>query len=294
MPKQCAFVSRSGTGHAFERLGQLATNSVLNESYLMVTTRKRFAGKDGLPLSEFATLLLAMTTVASIVSSTAQARTRDQVMSEAFGCAQIGDARTWLDCYYGAAQPVRATLGLQSAQAAQVSLARSPPASSAPQAADIRDAVLLGASRCNDRNGDRQWLDCYYAAAEPMRAFLNLRPVPELPATIQAEGDSRHQTAFDVSRKPDNADDSFGLDKDSHRTKILSARMISFTFDKKGIFTLTLSNGQVWRQLSGDTSFAHWTELPSKYNVSISRGLLGSYNLKVRNDPGMFKVHRIR
>ena len=70
--------------------------------------------------------------------------------------------------------------------------------------------------------------------------------------------------------------------------------MISFTFDKKGIFTVTLSNGQVWRQLSGDTSFAHWTEPPSKYNVSISRGLLGSYNLMVRNDPGMFKVHRIR
>jgi hypothetical protein len=235
-----------------------------------------------------------MAIVASIVDSTAQARTRDQVMSKAFGCAQIGDARTWLDCYYGAAQPVRATLGLQSAPAAQVSLALSPPANSVPQAADIRDTVLSGASRCNERNSDRQWLDCYYAAAQPMRAYLNLRPAPELQATIQKEEDAGRQTSFDVSRKPDNADDSFGLDKDSHRTKFVSARMTSFIFDKRGIFTVTLSNQQVWRQLSGDTSLAHWTEPPSKYNVRIIRGLLGSYNLMVRNDPGMFKVHRMR
>src|SRR4051812_22621027 len=53
----------------------------------------------------------------------AEARPRDDALAGAFRCAVIGDARAWLDCYYGAAQPVRAGLGLAPAMAAQVKLA---------------------------------------------------------------------------------------------------------------------------------------------------------------------------
>ena len=58
----------------------------------------------------------------------AEARPRDDALAGAFRCAVIGDARAWLDCYYGAAQPVRAGLGLAPATAAQVKLALAPPA----------------------------------------------------------------------------------------------------------------------------------------------------------------------
>ena len=50
----------------------------------------------------------------------AQARPRDEALSGAFRCAVIADSRQWLDCYYGAAQPVRAALGMPSALAGQV------------------------------------------------------------------------------------------------------------------------------------------------------------------------------
>ena len=33
--------------------------------------------------------------------------TRDEVMSGAARCAGIADNRTWLDCFYGSAQPMR-------------------------------------------------------------------------------------------------------------------------------------------------------------------------------------------
>lgn len=48
--------------------------------------------------------------------------TRDEVMSGAARCAGIADNRTWLDCFYGSAQPMRAMLGLQPAPAAQTKL----------------------------------------------------------------------------------------------------------------------------------------------------------------------------
>ena len=64
--------------------------------------------------------------VPAVVSLTipAQARPRDDALAGAVRCAVIGDSKQWLDCYYGAAQPVRAALGLAPALAAQVQLAQ--------------------------------------------------------------------------------------------------------------------------------------------------------------------------
>src|SRR5215469_3522888 len=104
----------------------------------------------------------------------AQARPRDEVLSGAFRCAVIADSRTWLDCYYGAAQPVRAALGMPPALGPQVKLAASPPAGGAPRDEGVRDNVMATAAACNRQSGDRPWLDCYYAAAMPMRSQLGL------------------------------------------------------------------------------------------------------------------------
>lgn len=65
-------------------------------------------------------------------------------------------------------------------------------------------------------------------------------------------------------------------------------------FDKYGIFTATLDNEQVWRQVSGDTELARWNKAAARHTVHISRGLLGSYNLQIKDNSGMFKVRRVR
>jgi len=52
--------------------------------------------------------------------------TRDEVMSGAARCAGIADNRTWLDCFYGSAQPMRAMLGLPPAPPAQIRLVPPP------------------------------------------------------------------------------------------------------------------------------------------------------------------------
>ena len=61
--------------------------------------------------------------------------TRDEVMSGAARCAGIADNRTWLDCFYGSAQPMRAILGLAPAPPGQTKLVPPPGAAySSPEA----------------------------------------------------------------------------------------------------------------------------------------------------------------
>lgn len=215
-----------------------------------------------------------------LLSLSAYAAPRDDVMSRALRCAVIGESRLWLDCYYGAAQPARAALGLQPAPTSQLTLVMSPqPANGPLQDMNVRNQVLSDAFRCNGAVDDRQWLNCYYTAAQPMRAVLRLSPAPQTGTKIPAD-----KFGLPATVKPD-------IEKRADHVK---SRMTSYTFDKFGIFTVTLANGQVWRQVPGDTSYAYWKHPATSYVVRISRGFLGSYNLEVPNNAGMFKVRRVQ
>lgn len=61
--------------------------------------------------------------------------TRDEVMAAAGRCSGIADNRTWLDCFYGAAQPMRTLLTLPPAPLAQTRLV--PPPGAAYTASDV-------------------------------------------------------------------------------------------------------------------------------------------------------------
>lgn len=238
---------------------------------------------------------LALAALAAIAQPAA-ARPRDDVMSGAFRCAGIGDQRTWLDCYYGAAQPARAALSMSPAPANQARLVAAPPAGNATLADQaVRDQVMSGAFRCASFADERQWLNCYYGAAQPVRAQLGLVPapqsapppvpVPPRPLSGNPAGASfRPPTPFGMTEKP-SQDIPENVDH-------IVARMASYSFDKLGWFTVTLDNGQVWTQVHGDTDYAHWKKPAATYQVRISHGFLHSYNLQVKGVPGLFKVLR--
>jgi hypothetical protein len=227
----------------------------------------------------------------ALTAADAQARPRDDALSGAFRCAAIGDTRTWLDCYYGAAQPVRSALGLQPVPQAQSRLVAQPPAGT-PSSADIvlRDQVMSQAVRCAGLGDARQWLGCYYAAAQPVRGHLGLpgaahAPAAGLipsPATPQAAGAA---TGFGMRALPVSP---------TGNANRVSSRMASYSFDKLRWFTVTLANGQVWKQIDGDTTYAHWKKPAGNYLVHVSHGFMGSFNLQVQGEPGLFKVHRIQ
>jgi hypothetical protein len=135
-----------------------------------------------------------------------------------------------------------------------------------------------------------------------MRARLGLSPAPQarrapVPAPGPASVPARVPATPALAARQ-GASSGFGL-RDTPRPEAVKvdhvvSRMSAYKFDRYGIFTVTLSNGQVWRQLQGDTSYAHWKKPPGTYVATISRGWFGSYNFQVRDNPGMFKVQRER
>lgn len=210
-----------------------------------------------------------------LLCGTAEARPRDEVMINVYRCAGHASTREWLDCYYGAAQPQRAALGLSPAPAAQVALVANSPAPGVPQDPAIRDAVIVAASRCGSVATDRPWLDCYYSAANPARSLLGLAPIA-VPALATALPPARTSLGEMFDKQPVKG----------------SGRMASYTFDSHGFFTVVLDNGEVWRQIDGDTTMAHWFKKPGFYVATVTAGALGSSNLRVQGEGRSYKVRR--
>jgi hypothetical protein len=219
----------------------------------------------------------------------ALARPRDNVMAGAYRCSAHVSTRVWLDCYYGAAQPQRAALGLSPAPAAQVKLTEEAPAPGVPQDIAARDQVMAAAGRCAGMGEDRPWLDCYYAAANPVRGLLGLPLMPGAappPAPIPVSGPAP------MPGMGKSNPGWFGQILGMPNVKV-TARMDSYSFHHDQHFTVTLANGQVWEQTDGDTQIAHWKKDPRLYTVIITGGAFGSYNLNVKDSAGRYKVRRV-
>ncbi len=74
----------------------------------------------------------------------------------------------------------------------------------------------------------------------------------------------------------------------------LTAKMVSYIFDAHGLFTVTLDDGHVWKELEGDQPLAKWAKPAASYTVRISHGFMDSYNLQVVGRPGLYKVRRVK
>jgi hypothetical protein len=237
----------------------------------------------------------------AVLATPTEARPRDDALSGAFRCATIADSRMWLDCYYGAAQPVRTSLGMQPALAAQIKLATSPPAGGAPRDEAVRDEVMSGATNCIRVAAERPWLDCYYAAALPMRVHLGLSAPQGLPKPLPA---SAPQLAYAAPAPrapagPPPMPRSAGLFAgmfDDVKPIVRSMPMQSFSLEKGGTFTVTLMDGQVWRQVNEDQIYhpAHWRKQASQMLVTIAPGAMHTFNMKVEGESKSYKVRRIK
>lgn len=236
--------------------------------------------------------------VCAALAAPAQARPRDDALSGGFRCAAITDSRQWLDCYYGAAQPVRAVLGLPPALAGQLKLAAAPPGGQ-PRDEAVRDEVMAGAAGCNRVAGDRPWLDCYYAAAAPMRVQLGLAKPPQTASAPRPQVASMPPPRPAPPAGPPPMPRNTGLFNGMfNETKpiIHKMPMQSFTLDRKGAFTVTLADGQVWTQSAEDEIYhpARWREAGPNTLVTISPDAMHTFTMVVEGESRIYKVKRVR
>jgi hypothetical protein len=167
--------------------------------------------------------------------------------------------------------------------------------------ADAREDVVSGLTRCASLSDDRQWLDCYYGAAQPMRAWLGLSPAPQsqlkllqtqpqptaLPATV-----SRAAVRSGPPPMPRKSGimDVFGGDD-----VVNNAPIQSFVVKNDG-FVITLPDGQVWKQTDDDAAKhpVSWRQPATSMRVTISQGAMHSFNLVVNDENLHHKVRRVR
>ena len=127
-----------------------------------------------------------------------------------------------------------------------------------------------------------------------MRLELGLAVTPVAQGSAALKVDISKQVASAGVAATSQTLDSFGLaPKPNFPTRYVKSELATYRFDRYGIFTVKLANGQVWHQVSGDTTYAHWKEPAATYTATITKGALGSYNMRVKDNPGSFKVERV-
>ncbi|HWA04891.1 MAG TPA: hypothetical protein VG819_15335 [Rhizomicrobium sp.] len=72
----------------------------------------------------------------------------------------------------------------------------------------------------------------------------------------------------------------------------ITADVTEYAYTPVGKFVVFLEGGQVWRQLEADSGRANFRR--SGNTVTISRGLIGSYNMQINGSNAVFKVKRVK
>lgn len=154
-----------------------------------------------------------------------------------------------------------------------------------------REDAVSAMKRCDSLADNKAWLDCHDAASAQLRAAIQAplgggaRPSGNRSVSGAALPQQLGQEYLPPARINPTA---------RGRADRLTAKVSTFTFSSTGYFTVELDNGQVWRQVDGDTNYARFRTPVSRNLVNIEHGFLGSYNLHIRGKGQGYKVRRIR
>jgi hypothetical protein len=176
-----------------------------------------------------------------------------------------------------------------------------------PALADPREDVVNGLARCAVLTDDRQWLDCYYGAAQPMRAQLGLTPAAQ--GQIQLLQQVQRAPAFGAPQPPAalpatiaRATARTGPPPPPKRSGLLdvwggsdvvnNAPVKSYQLGADG-FTVTLPDGQVWQQTDADKHTVNWHFDAATMRVTISQAAMHTFNLVLNDENTHYKVRRI-
>ena len=156
---------------------------------------------------------------------------------------------------------------------------------SAAQAAsddNLADSVLA----CSALVGDQAQLACYNRIAAQLKAPA----VAQAPA-IAAPSPPPPPPA--ANKPADFGKDTMPFQADAAAPEQITARVRSVIYSYFHVFTVTLDNGQVWRQVDGDTRVARFKNDKTEV-VTITRGFLDSFHLAIKGDWGAYEVKRIK
>jgi len=177
-------------------------------------------------------------------------------------------------------------------------------------AAGSRDEVLNGLQHCSTVTDDKARLACYDALVRPAQEALARPPEPGEASHPPTKEEQKSWFGFDVTGLFDSSPEQqktpqqFGAENlPSTKQKVeeaeqavdsITAGVSEYAFTPFGKFIVFLDNGQVWRQIPGDSDKAMFRKAAKDNKVTIERGALGSYNLMINDSSRNFKVERVK
>ena len=164
-------------------------------------------------------------------------------------------------------------------------------AAGAAQADPARD-TLADFAKCSDIADGSKRLMCFDAVAARAKALL---ATPE-PAPPTKEKNFLDWFGFPRSAPVTKTED-FGKpapEAAPGEVTAISSGVLEFAKTARGKALFVLDNGQVWRQIDGDTTDVHAPAPGEKMKVTVEVGVFGSYNLTITGRGGLIKVNRLK
>ena len=180
------------------------------------------------------------------------------------------------------------------------------PALAAPATQDVLEAV----GHCAQIADNSARLSCYDALAPRVKDALAAPPAALPGNRAPNEEEQRSWFGFDIAglfgAEPaqQTTPQAFGSEHlpETHAKEAMAAAEVDsisagvsdVAYTPFGRFIVFLDNGQVWRQIEGDTDRAIFKKPAKDNKVTISRGFIGSYNLTMNGSEKMYKVTRVK
>ncbi|MGN6515477.1 MAG: hypothetical protein ACTHLR_06515 [Rhizomicrobium sp.] len=179
-------------------------------------------------------------------------------------------------------------------------------------AAGPRDDILEALGKCAKITDNSQRLDCYDGLAPRLRDALNTPPDRITHPPTKEEEESWFGFNLDnfFGSAPSNqtTPQAFGADKlaqtapagsaaaeqEPNAIDSISAGVTDYSFTPYKKFIVFLDNGQVWRQIEGDTGQARFQRQAKDNTVTIERGAFGSYDMHINDGNQDYKVTRVK
>ena len=117
-----------------------------------------------------------------------------------------------------------------------------------------------------------------------------------------APNDGKQSPMQVASGEGQSKEDSFGAEdlvrerlKQEKTPKSLNAKLVGLRFTRSGRYVITLDNGQVWRQITGDSNELRLPRATGDgVPIIIKKGSLGSHLLRPASSKRSIRVERVK
>ncbi|MCA8888519.1 MAG: hypothetical protein KDA46_06815 [Parvularculaceae bacterium] len=179
---------------------------------------------------------------------------------------------------------------------------------SAPAMADDRDEAVADIIACSAVRGAKARAKCYDAALPALKSThpdalaLALSRAEEMRLAAKEEAKEDFGLRGDRSEANEYEAAAFGEamvareddDDDDDEVKSIESTAVEIGKNLKGKIFVVLENGQIWRQIDGDSSTPYIPGDGVGLPVRIKRGSFGSYTVKIGKARDVFKARRIK